>query len=310
MTRTAMKMKRTSAFAALAVTAALVTTGCSSISNSGAPAASDQTASPTPHVDAEVSDAIGAIEADLAVTVGAVAIGESGRVVEYNGEARMPYASTMKTFIAAAMLASASPDERQTTVRWTQAQIDAAGYSPVTSEHLSAGLTLDALAEAAVRDSDNTAANLVMESLNGPSGVQDFLRALGDQASVVTRYEPDLNTVVPGSDENTTTPAALATNLQTLVEGDALDESSRETLLDWMSGNATGDALIRAGAPAGWIVADKSGGAGGVRNDVAVVTTESGERIYVAILTATNDPDADYRDEVVERVARVVLDEY
>lgn len=237
---TSRAMKRMSAFAVLTVTAVMAMAGCSGISDGGAPPQGDRTASPSPQTSAEIAANIGRIEAEFAVTVGAFAIGESGQVVEYNGQARMPYASTMKVFVAAAMLASAPVDERETIVRWKQAQLDVAGYSPVTSEHLDDGLTLDALAEAAVRDSDNAAANLVMESLNGPSGVQDFFRALGDPTTVVTAYEPELNAVVPGSDRNTSTPLALATNLKTIFEGDALEQGSRETLLDWMNGKRPG----------------------------------------------------------------------
>ncbi|WP_307223217.1 class A beta-lactamase [Microbacterium arborescens] len=302
--------KRVSAFAVWAVTAVMATAGCSAISDRGAPAQSDPTASSSPRTSSEIAAELARIEAEFAITVGATAIGENGRAISYRGEERMRYASTMKAFVAAAMLASTSTDERETTIRWTQAQVDAAGYSPVTSSRLDDGLTLDALAEAAVRKSDNTATNLVMASIAGPSGVEDFLRSLGEQTSVVTREEPELNAVVPSSDENTSTPTALATNLHTLFQGDALDQNSRETLLDWMSGNATGDALIRAAAPSAWAVADKSGGTGGVRNDIAVVTTESGERIYVAILTATKDPDATYNDEAVQHVARVLLAEF
>ncbi|MFB4350906.1 class A beta-lactamase [Microbacterium sp. CR_7] len=297
----------TRALAVSAVTVVLAASGCSAVPAQPSPVKTDQTAAPTPPAAADIGPQIRAIEAEFEVAVGAVAIRDDGRTVDHDGDARMPYASTMKAFIAAALLATASPEERETNVRWTAAQIDAAGYSPVTSEHLHDGLSLDALAEAAVRDSDNTAANLVMESLGGPAAVEDFLRARGDTTTVVTAYEPELNVVVPGNDDNTSTPSALATSLKSLFDGDSLDPRSRDTLLDWMSGNATGDALIRAGAPSGWIVADKSGGAGGVRNDVAVVTTGAGERIYIAILTAKTDPDAAYDDEVVEQVARVML---
>ncbi|WP_341934174.1 class A beta-lactamase [Microbacterium sp. LWO14-1.2] len=306
--RTTTTWTRALAVSALAVV--LAASGCSADPAPPSPVNTDQTAAPTPPAAADIGPQIRAIEAEFAVTVGVAAIRDDGRIVDHDADVRLPYASTMKVFIAAALLATASPEERGTNVRWTASQIDAAGYSPVTSEHLDDGLSLDALAEAAVRDSDNTAANLVMESLGGPAAVQDFLRARGDATTVVTAYEPELNVVVPGSDDNTSTPSALATSLKSLVDGDSLDTGSRETLLDWMSGNATGDALIRAAAPAGWAVADKSGGAGGVRNDVAVVTTGSGERIYIAILTAKTDPDAAYDDEVVEEVARVVLAEF
>jgi beta-lactamase class A len=86
-----------------------------------------------------------------------------------------------------------------------------------------------------------------------------------------------------------------------------LSAEDRALLLDWMSGNATGDTLVRAGAPAGWSVADKSGGAGGIRNDVAVVTPPGRDAVVLSILSARNDPEADYDDALVARAAAVVL---
>jgi len=77
-----------------------------------------------------------------------------------------------------------------------------------------------------------------------------------------------------------------------------------------MSGNATSDSLIRAGAPSDWTVADKSGGAGGIRNHVAIVTPPNGAPIIISVLTAKNDPAAEYDDELVPRAARAVLEIY
>jgi len=253
---------------------------------------------------------LASLEAEYDVRIGVAAIDDAGHRVAHRADERFGYASTLKTFAAAALLASTSPQERDVVLRWTQADLDAAGYSPVTSEHLADGLTLDQLAEAAVRDSDNMAMNLVMNAVGGPAGLEEFLRELGDDATVVSGYEPDLNTVVPGRDDNTTTPDTLTTALREVLAGDVLPPAERRTLLDWMSDNATGDPLIRAGAPVGWTVADKSGGAGGTRNDIAVVTRPDGSRIHLSILTAKNDPDAAYDDAVVERAARAVLAEY
>ncbi len=276
----------------------------SSCSGTAGPA--DATAS-TP-ASREVSADLAAIEEEHGVTIGVSAhTADATANIEYRADDRFGYASTVKTFVASALLSALSPAERSATVTWTQAEIDAAGYSPVTSAHVADGLTLDELAEAAVRESDYTATNLVMQSLGGPEAVQAHLRLLGDDSTVVSQREPDLNTVVPGQDVNTTTPAAFASALREAFEGDVLSAAGQDTLMDWMSGNATGDALIRAGAPPGWIVADKSGGAGGIRNDLAVATPPDGEPVYLAILTTTDDPDADYDDVVIEETARVVL---
>nr|WP_255499371.1 serine hydrolase [Aeromicrobium senzhongii] len=152
--------------------------------------------------------------------------------------------------------------------------------------------------------------NLVLRSVGGPEAVEKFLRTLGDDRTQLDSYEPDLNTVTPGQAANTTTPTAFATALQAAVETKALAPRERRTLLDWMGGNSTGDTLIRASLPAGWEVADKSGGAGGMRNDIGVVTGPDGQTVYLAVFTSTNDPEAEYDDVVVEEAARAVLAEY
>ena len=47
-----------------------------------------------------------------------------------------------------------------------------------------------------------------------------------------------------------------------------------------MKGNTTGDKLIRAGAPKGWEVGDKSGaGSYGTRNDIAIVWPPIGNQL-------------------------------
>jgi beta-lactamase class A len=271
------------------------------VTRSSTPAAAPSPTASAPTID--VSAPLDAIEAEYGVRVGVSALAADGRAVEYRASERFGYASTIKVFAAGLLLATTTAEERAATVTWTQADLDTAGYSPATTEHLFDGLSLEQLAEAAVRQSDNTALNLVLEAVGGPDALQQFLRSLGDDATVVTSYEPELNTVTEGSDANTTTPASFTTALQALLK----DEAVADTLLTWMSGNATGDALIRAGAPDGWVVADKSGGAGGIRNDIAVVTMPGGERILLSVLTAKTDPDADYDDAVVAETARAVL---
>lgn len=177
----------------------------------------------------------------------------------------------------------------------------------MTEQHVADGLSYGQLAEAAVRMSDNTALNLVLTRIGGPSGLDAALTGLGDTTTEVVHGEPDLNTIEPGSTEDTTTPAAFTAALATVLDGSTLDRADTALLVDWMGGNATGDALIRAGAPDGWVVVDKSGGAGPIRNDVARVTPPGGDPIVLSVLTTRNDPDAAYDDTLVARSASAVL---
>ena len=49
---------------------------------------------------------------------------------------------------------------------------------------------------------------------------------------------------------------------------------------------------------------DKSGGAGGVRNDVAVAFPPDAERVVVVVLTERNDPDAEFDGVLVSSVVQ------
>lgn len=297
--------RRVRAAAATSVVLALLLAGCGTGGDGGDPP-TDDAAAGTPSED--VSGDLEALEDEFDARVGVVAIDlQDGRRVEHRGDERFGYASTLKGFVAAALLDATDEEDRGERVGWSQADIDAAGYSPVTEEALGEGATLDELAEALVRESDNTATNLVLDRLGGPSGLEEVLRQAGDDETNVDAVEPGINDVTPGDPANTTTPAAFADLLGSIVEGSWLEPADRDQLLDWMSGNATGDPLVRAGAPDGWTVADKSGGAGPRRGDVALVMPPGREPIVLVVLTERNDLSADYDDALIAETAAVVL---
>lgn len=280
----------------------------SATTSATAPSTAPATSSPTP-TPIDLSADLAALEAESGTRIGISAVDTgTGRRVEHRQDERFGYASSIKTLAAAAFLRTVPAAERDELVTWTAADVEAAGYSPVTRESIDSGLPLARLAEAAVRQSDNTALNLVLDRLGGPAALDRVLEELGDTTTDVVDEEPALNTVTPGSTANTTTPAATTADLTAVALGDALTPEDRALLLDWMSGNATGDALVRAGAPEGWIVADKSGGAGGIRTDIAVVTPPGRAPIVLSVLTARTDPEAEYDDAVVARAAALVLD--
>lgn len=284
-------------------------TGCTPVTDERPP--NSPSATPTASVPAEIdlSDALQQLESEYAARIGVSAFDTgTGQTISYRAGERFGFASSFKVFVAAGFLSQVPAAERDAVVTWTQEAIDVAGYSPVTSEHIAEGLTLSQLAEAAVRSSDNTATNIILGRIGGPEGLQAILRQSGDSTSEIVNAEPDVNIIEAGSTDDTTTPAAFTAGLHAALNGDMLAEVDKTTLVDWMSGNATGDLLIRAGAPDGWAVADKSGGAYGIRNDIAIVTPPDRAPIILTILTVKNAPDAEYDDNTVADTARAVLD--
>jgi len=230
----------------------------------------------------------------------------TNRKVSYRPQERFAYASTYKALAAGALLQHYSIDQLDELVTYNSEDI--VSYSPVTQLHVDTGMTLREVAEAAVRYSDNTAGNLLLEKLGGPKGFETALRKIGDHKTQVDRYETDLNSAVPGDTRDTSTPKALATSLQAFAVSDLLPTEKRTILTDWMRGNATGDALIRAGAPTDWEVDDKSGaGSYGTRNDIAIVWPPNRAPIVIAVLSSRDTQNATYDNTLIAEAAKVAL---
>nr|WP_085523753.1 class A beta-lactamase [Tuberibacillus sp. Marseille-P3662] len=230
----------------------------------------------------------------------------SNQTIEYRPDERFAFASTYKALAAAIVLQQNTMEELKEVITYTKD--DLVPYSPITKKHVDTGMALLKLAEAAVRSSDNTAGNLLLKALGGPDGFEQALRQIGDNVTQADRYEPNLNEFTPGDTRDTSTPKVLATDLQAFAVGDLLSNDDRERFTNWLQGNATGDTLIRAGAPKGWEVGDKSGaGNYGTRNDIAVVWPPNREPIVISIMSRHDTEDAKYDDTLIAQAAKVAL---
>lgn len=159
-----------------------------------------------------------------------------------------------------------------------------------------------------VSDSDNDAANRLLDRLGGPEAVTRFARGLGDDVTRLDRREPDLNSAVPGDPRDTTSPRAIAATYRALVLGDVLPRSARELLSDLLVGSTTGAERIRAGLPDDWWVGDKTGTGGyGSTHDVAVVRPPGDEAFVLAVYTSYDDPATEPDQDLVAAVARLVV---
>ncbi|MFT7819860.1 class A beta-lactamase [Bacillus siamensis] len=231
----------------------------------------------------------------------------SNKTIAYRPNERFAYASTYKVLAAAAVLKTSSNEKLNDIIRYTKD--DLVTYSPITEKHLDTGMRLKEISEAAVRYSDNTAGNLLLQQLGGPKGFEKSLKQIGDHVTKADRFETDLNSAIPGDRRDTSTAKALATDLKSFALGNTLTADKRTILTDWMRGNATGDELIRAGAPAGWEVGDKSGaGSYGTRNDIAIVWPPDRAPIVLAILSNRFTEDADYHNALISEAAKAALD--
>lgn len=272
---------------------------------SATPKAPAAPAAPRPDTDSEFRQ----LEQEFDANLGVYALDTgTGRTVTFDADSRFAYASTFKALQAGVLLKQRTDRQLEKVVHYDES--DLLEYAPITEQHVETGMTLRELADASVRHSDNTAANLIFEELGGPRKVDAALARIGDRTTEMNRLEPDLNEATPGDRRDTSTPRALATDLHKLVLGDVLNRKDRAALADLLKRNTTGDNLIRAGVPEGWTVGDKTGAGGyGTRNDIAVVWPPKSAPIVLAVLSNRASEDAKYDDSLIAEAAEVAIGE-
>lgn len=252
--------------------------------------------------------AIRAAEEGLGARLG-VLIRETGgrRSWSHRAEERFPMCSVFKALAGAAVLARVDQGQDHLDRLIPYGRADLVAYSPVTEAHAGEGMSLGALCEAAITLSDNTAGNLILATLGGPEGLTRWLRAIGDDVTRLDRWETALNEATPGDPRDTTTPTALCATLEAIALGPVLSTPSRSQIIAWMAGNKVGDTKVRAGLPAGWRVADKTGAGGhGTNNDAGLIWPPGRAPILFAILTTETSASVDAKNAAMADIARAL----
>jgi beta-lactamase class A len=250
------------------------------------------------------------IEAVLGGRVGVMAVDTGdGSVMSHRADERFAMCSTFKWVLAAFVLSQVEQDEMSLDERLSYGPDDLLAYAPVTGKYVDRGwLTANALCHATVTLSDNTAANLLLRRLGGPSELTAFLRQCGDDITRLDRYEPELNTNLPGDERDTTTPRAMAGTMQALLLGnEILTPESRSRLIGWLKETSTGLDRLRAGLPGDWTAGDKTGtGVSGAANDVAIAWPPGREPILIAAYLSDSDATAEALNTAHAAIARAV----
>ncbi|MGN6569802.1 MAG: class A beta-lactamase [Pseudolabrys sp.] len=236
----------------------------------------------------------------------------NGAELAHRAHERFAMCSTFKFLAAAAVLKKVDAGELRLDQEIAYGEKDVLEYAPEAKKHVADGhMRLGDLCAAAIQWSDNTAANLILKEIGGPAGFTRYARAIGDKVTRLDRTEPTLNSAIPGDPRDTTTPAAIAHTLETVLTKGALSAASARQLEDWMIGDKVADARLRAGLPKDWGIGDKTGtGDNGTANTVAIIRPPSRKPLFAAVyLTQAKGTPAE-RNAVHADVARVIADTF
>jgi beta-lactamase class A len=236
----------------------------------------------------------------------------SGKVLAHRPDERFAMCSTFKWVLAATVLAQMERNLLSLGDHVLYGQADLLAYAPVTSKHAAKGfMTVSDLTRAAIVVSDNTAANLLLSKLGGPSVVTEFARSCGDAITRLDRNEPTLNDNESGDLRDTTSPRAMATLMNKVLCGNRLSSTSRDLLLQWLRDCDTGHDRLRAKLPKDWLVGDKTGtGEHGAVNDVAIAIPPGRSPILIAAFLSEGKADRSALVAAHASISRLVADHF
>lgn len=253
-----------------------------------------------PAADENFTSALASLENKAGGRLG-VALLDSGKGYEYNvgynATERFAFCSTFKMPLAVMALEMLDKGYLADNRLLPITEADLTTYAPVTGTALAqGGMTVRDLAMAAIIHSDNVAANMLLKELGGPAGFTSWLLTQGDSITRLDDVEPALNSVEPGTVENTSAPMNMARLYARLLGNNApLTPASRSLLKHWLIECQTGQRRLRAGLPRYWEIGDKTGSATGDSarnlvnkvNDVAVIWRPDGRLIIIAAFYET-----------------------
>jgi beta-lactamase class A len=171
------------------------------------------------------------------------------------------------------------------------------------------------LIQLAAGESDNGATETLLRIIGGPPVVQSYIHSLGITAFQLRDTEADLNRDESLQYRDWIEPAAAVQLLQRLVHNPPLSPVSNGLLLKTLTASVTGPNRLRAGLPAGTLLAHKTGSSathGGITaatNDIGLITLPDGRKLAIAVLVTDSRADEATREGVIARIARAAYDE-
>ncbi|MEU2392297.1 class A beta-lactamase [Streptomyces sp. NPDC007369] len=289
---------------------ALLTAGAGAALAAALPAGTARAASS--HRDGDVVARLRRLEREHGARLGVYARDTAtGRTVLHRADELFPMCSVFKTVAAAAVMRDLDHDGTYLAKRihYTQQDVLDAGGGDITQDeqNIANGLTVAELCSAAIAQSDNAAANLLLRELGGPTAITRFCRSLGDRTTRLDRWEPALNSAEPSRVTDTTSPRAIGRTYTRLALGDALSPRHREQLNGWLLSNTTSSERMRKGVPAEWALGDKTGaGAYGTNNDVGIAWPPGRPPVVLAILTTRPEATAPRDNDLIVRTAALL----
>ena len=237
------------------------------------------------------------------VTVVDVTTGERAVI---GGDMQMPSASMIKIALVATFLQHVEEGKHSLDDLYTIQDGDIVGGTGSIGGHgVGAQLTYREIVERTIYESDNTGANILIETV-GMDAVNDFARSKELTATSMNRLMMDEDALARGVD-NFTSASDTATLLYEIAKHSLVSEEASSIMLSALEMQQ--DNLgIAQGLPAGTVFAHKTGSLTTVRNDGGIV--EGGHPYVISIMCGADVVDAGAANSLMAEIAAAINPEF
>jgi beta-lactamase class A len=236
---------------------------------------------------------------------------------DLNPHAHPPMQSVFKLPLAIAVLHMVEQGKVRLDepVRFLPADRIPNAYSPLQDKYPEAGVDvpLREMLRLTVSQSDNVAADILLQLAGGPKLVNDYIASLGVEGFHLQDGERTLHREMKAQYRNWFEPAGAVELLRLIAGHSPLSGEDTQLLLVWMRDSARA-ARLKGGLPEGTVVAHKAGtsdvddGLAHATNDVGLITLPDGRRLVIAVFVTDSTADDATRDKTIGRIARAVYD--
>lgn len=244
---------------------------------------------------------------------------ETGDTLGYHADERFPMQSVFKFPITMAALAQVDKGKWKLTdsILILPSDYFTGSYSPIHDKYPQGNekLPLADIMQYAVAESDNTACDVLLRLLGGPSKVKKYLHHIDVKHVVVANPEKEIQRDWKTQYQNHATPEAMGKLLRTFYTKNALSDSSKNRLLQWMTQSGTGPKRIKGQLPEATVVAHKTGTSGtnaagitAATNDVGIITMPNGHHLVLVVFVSDSPASLDVRESVIAAIAKTAYD--
>lgn len=253
---------------------------------------------------------------DLKVGVALIDL-KTGEIKQVNGDDPFPLQSVFKYHIAAKVLEQVDKGKWQLRdqISIEPGEIYTDLYSPIRDEIGSnlSSMRLDSLIYYMVSLSDNSACDILLRHLGGPSTVNEYIKEIGIKNTKIEVNELTMQSRWEEQYRNISTPLSMAETLKKFYLREYLSGDMHDFLWALMENSPTGANRIKKGLPEGAVLAHKTGTSGrnedgisGATNDAGIIILPDG-RAYVLVVFVSDSKESDeVNEELIAKIAELI----